>query len=297
MIRFELLEPRDLSEACFLLAQYREKARILAGGQSLLPLIKHKKLMIDHLINIKGLADLEYIVFQDGHIKIGALVTNRAIELSPVIKEKCSMLAELERFVGDIQTRNWGTLVGNLCAASPTSDLAPALIALRAQVKVRSVRGGREIPLEEFLNDYLKTVLDPDEIVTEIDVPELPPNSGAAYHKERVRMTDSPIASVAAMISLDPNSDMVTSARIVLQAVGPIPFRAKEGEKRIIGEKFGEKILDEVASITAVEANPISDIYGSLEYKREMVKVATKMVITGAVKQAKSISSKRGFSK
>jgi len=296
-MRFEVLEPKDLSEACFLLAQYRDKARILSGGQSLLPLLKHKKLMIDYLIDIKRLSDLEYIVFQDDQIKIGALVTNRAIELSSLIKEKCPMLAKLERFVGDIQTRNWGTLVGNLCAASPTSDLAPVLIALKATMKVRSVRGRREIPLEEFFIDYRKTVLAPDEIVTEIDVPELPPNSGAAYHKERVRMTDSPIASVAAMISLDPNSDMVTSARIVLQAVGPIPFRAKEGEKRIRGEKLEEKILNEVVNLAADEAHPISDVYGSGEYKREMAKVATKLVITEAVRQTKSAALKRGCSK
>jgi carbon-monoxide dehydrogenase medium subunit len=297
MIRFEFLEPQDLTEACSLLAQHQEKARIIAGGQSLLPLLKQRKIYTNYLVNIKGLSDLEYISNDKKVTRIGTLVTNRAIELSDVVRERHSMLADVERTVGDVQTRNWGTLVGNLCAASPTSDLAPALIALKAIVKARSVRGERGIPLREFFSGYLKTILDPDEIVTEIEVPELPPNSGAAYHKERVRMTDSPIASAAAAITLDGNSDSITSARIVLQAVGPVPLRAREAEERITGEKFQDKVLDEVVNIAATEARPISDAYGSMEYKREMVKVATRVVITKAIEQAKSEATKRGLSK
>jgi carbon-monoxide dehydrogenase medium subunit len=297
MIRFELLEPHDLAEACSLLSQYEERAKMLAGGQSLLPLLKKRKVYTRFLINIKGLLDLEYISNDKKITRIGTLVTNRAIELSDVVRERHPMLAEVERTVGDVQTRNWGTLVGNLCAASPTSDLAPALIALKAIVKARSVRGERRIPLGEFFSGYLKTILDPDEIVTEIEVPELPVNSGAAYHKERVRMTDSPIASAAAAITLDENFDSITSARIVLQAVGPVPLRAKEAEERITGEKFQDNVLDEVANIAATGARPISDAYGSMEYKREMVKVATRVVITKAVAQAKSEATKKGLSK
>ena len=202
MVRFELLEPKNLSEACLLLAEHKEKAKIVAGGQGLLPLLKHRQLKPKYLINIKNLPGLEYIDDGRSGLRIGALTTNRAIEISSLIKQRYPMLADLERVVGDVQTRNWGTLVGNLCAASPTSDPAPALIALGATMKVQSIRGEREVPLEEFFVEYLKTALEPDEIVTEIQIPNPPPYVGGAYHKERVRMTDSPIASVAAVIQL-----------------------------------------------------------------------------------------------
>jgi carbon-monoxide dehydrogenase medium subunit len=287
MICFEVLEPRDLSEACSLKSQHRKNAKFIAGGQSLLPLLKHKQVTPDYLINIKGLPDLEYINYHEGSIKIGALVTNRAIELSPIIRERYPMLADLERMVGDIQTRNWGTLVGNLCAASPTSDLTPALIALGAKITAVSLRRKREIPLENFYIDYLTTVLEPDEIVTEIELLELPAYTGSIYCKERVRMTDSPIASVAAMISLDEKTELVKSARIVMQAVGPTPQRAREAEKQLVGKKINEDVLHEIATAATLEACPISDVYGSAEYKKEMVKVVTRRAVSEAIEQAK----------
>lgn len=287
MVRFELLEPKNLFEACSLLAEHKEKAKVIAGGQGLLPLLKHRQIAPKYLINIKNLPGLEYIDDAGSHLRIGTLTTNRAIEVSALIKQRYPMLAELERVVGDVQTRNWGTLVGNLCAASPTSDPAPALIALGATLRSVSVRGEREVPLEEFFVEYLKTALGPDEIVTEIQIPSPPPYTGGAYHKERVRMTDSPIASVAAVISLD-GSDTIAIARIVLQAVCPTPVRAREAESFIVGKKVDDKFIDEVAVLAEKAACPISDIYGSAEYKREMVKVVTKQVVTEAIKRAKA---------
>jgi carbon-monoxide dehydrogenase medium subunit len=287
MVRFELLEPKNLSEACSLLAEHKEKAKIVAGGQGLLPLLKHRQLKPKYLINIKNLPGLEYIDDGRSGLRIGALTTNRAIEISSLIKQRHPMLAELERMVGDVQTRNWGTLAGNLCAASPTSDPAPALIALGATLRSVSMRGEREVPLEDFFVEYLKTALEPDEIVAEIQIPDPPPYTGGAYHKERVRMTDSPIASVAAVISLD-GSDTVAMARIVLQAVCPTPVRAREAESFIVGKKVDDKFIDEVAVLAEKAACPISDIYGSAEYKREMVRVVTKQVVTEAIKRAKA---------
>ncbi len=290
MVRFELLEPRDLSEASSLLAEYRGKAKIIAGGQSLLPILKHRQITPKYIINIKGLPDLEYITDDGNRIRIGSLTTNRAIELSALVKQTHPMLAELEQMLGDVQTRNWGTLVGNLCAASPTSDPAPALIALGAVAKVVSVRGEREIPLDHFFVDYLKTALDPDEIVTEIQLPRPQTHTGGAYHKERVRMTDSPIASVAAVLRLEGRAHRVAAAHIVLQAVCPTPLRAREAEDLIIGKEVDDKLIDEVAVLAAKAACPITDVYGSAEYKKEMVKVVTKQVVAEAIKRAKAAS-------
>lgn len=287
MVRFELLEPKNLSEACSLLAEHKERGKVIAGGQGLLPLLKHRQIKPKYLINIKSLPDLEYIDDGKNGLRIGALATNRAIELSTLVAKRHPMLVELERVVGDIQTRNWGTLVGNLCAASPTSDPAPALIALGATLKVISVRGEREVPLEEFFVEYLKTALEPDEIVTEIQIPNPPPYAGEAYHKERVRMTDSPIASVAAVIRLD-GSDTVAMARIVLQAVCPTPVRARGAENFMVGKKVEDKLIGEVAVLAEKAACPISDIYGSAEYKKEMVRVVTRQVVAEAIKRAKA---------
>ena len=286
MIRFELLEPRNLSEACFLLAEHKGEAKIIAGGQGLLPLLKHRQVAPKYLINIKNLPGLEYIDGDGSSLRIGALTTNRAVELSALVKQRHPMLSELEKVVGDLQTRNWGTLVGNLCAASPTSDPAPALIALGATLKSVSNGGERKIPLEEFFVEYLKTVLEPDEIVTEIQIPGSPPYTGGAYYKERVRVTDSPIASVAAVISLD-GSDIVTLARIVFQAVCPIPVRAREAEKLLVGSKAEDGIVEETAFLAAKEACPISDVYGSAEYKRKMAEVVTRKVVKEAISRAK----------
>ena len=286
MVRFELLEPRDLSEVFSLLAEHREKAKLIAGGQGLLPLLKHRLIIPPYLINIKGLPGLEYINNGADNLRIGALATHRAIETSALVNERYPMLVELEQRLGCVQTRNWGTLVGNLCQASPTGDPAPALIALGAKVKAASVRGERWIPLDEFFVDYLRTALEPDEMVLEIQVPRLSPYTGGAYHKEAVRMTDSPIASVGAVVSLNEGLRVVSDARIVLQAVGLIPIRAREAEKVIIGERVQDNLLEEMARTAAKEACPISDIYGSAEYKREMVKVIAKQVVSQAIKRA-----------
>jgi carbon-monoxide dehydrogenase medium subunit len=288
MVRFELLEPRNLTETCSLLAEYKEKAKIIAGGQGLLPLLKHRQIAPQYLINIKNLSGLEYIIGGRSNLRIGALTTNRAIEASALIKQRHPMLADLERMVGDVQTRNWGTLVGNLCAATPTSDPAPALIALGATIKALSTRGERTIPLEEFFIGYLVTALEPDEIVIEIQVPGSPPHTGEAYHKERVRRIDSPIASVAAVVRLDRGSHRVRDARIVLQSVCPTPVRAVEAENFMVGRMVDDRLVEEVALLTEKAACPISDVYGSAEYKREMVKVVTKQVVMEAIKQAKA---------
>ena len=286
MVRFELMEPKTLAEACSLLAEYEDKVKIIAGGQGLLPLLKHRVIIPDYIINIKGLTDLEYISNGSNGLRIGALTTHRAIELSALVKERYPMLAELERVLGCVQTRNWGTIGGNLCDATPANDPPSALIALGARVKIASVRGEREMPLDEFIIGYRKTALEPDEILVEVQVPKLPPHTGGVYHKERVRVTDSPIASVAAVVSLDEGLEVVIGARVVLQAVGPTPIRAKEAERIIVGERVQDGLIDKVAAVAAKEARPISDVYGSAEYKREMVKVVTRQVVTQAIERA-----------
>lgn len=287
MVRFEVLEAANLSDACSLLAEHKEEAKIIAGGQNLLVLLKQRSITPRYLINIKQCPDMEYIKENGDSLKLGALTTHRAVETSSLIREKLPMLAELEHQLGCIQTRNWGTIGGNLCQASPTSDLAPALTALGARGKVKSVRGERTIALDDFFVDYQKTALEPDEILVEIEVPKPLPHSGGIHRKETVRYADPAIASVSVVVKLD-EQGAVEEARILLQAVCVTPLRAREAEQVLIGEKVQDKLLETAATLAAKEACPISDIYGSEEYKREMVKVLTKYNIKEAIRRAQA---------
>ena len=203
------------------------------------------------------------------------------------------MLAELEHFLGCVQTRNWGTIGGNLCDVTPANDPPPALLALGARVKAASVRGEREMSLDEFIASYHKTALEPDELLVEIQVPKSAPHTGGVYHKESVRATDAPIAAVAAVVSLDEGLEIVTAARIVMQSVGPMPIRAVGAEKQLIGKKIQEGLVDEVAAVAATEARPRS----TPEYKRELVKVITRQVVTQAIERAQQWVPRRGYSK
>lgn len=282
---FTYLIPKSLAEACSLISEYKGTAKIIAGGQSMIPQLKLRLLNPEVVIEIKHLRGLEYIRKGRNGLRIGSLTTHRAIETSDLIKQSFPMLVEMEHRLADVQIRNWGTIGGNLCHADPAGDPAPSLIALGAKVKTMSVRGKREIPLEDFFVDFLTTVLEPDEIMTEIEIPYLPPYTAGAYYKETVRVTDLPIASVAAVIGLDGRRKQVKEARIVLGGVGSTPIRAQEAEKLLVGRKVEAELLDEVGAIAAKEASPSTDIHGSEEYKRILVKVVTKEMVNLAIKR------------
>ena len=279
MVRSEVLEPKSLSEACSLLAEHREHAKILAGGQNLLVLLRQRRIKPRYLINIKGLSELEYIKDGGDTLKLGALTTHRALETSALVRERFPMLAELERELGPVQTKNWGTIGGNLCEASPVTDLSPAIIALRGSVKTASVKGERALSLDDFFVDYQKTCLEADELLVEIQLPKLLPRTGGVYRKESVRFADPPIASVAVVVQLGEGGE-VEKARIILQAVAITPVRAREAEKTIAGKKVENGLLDKAAELAAGDAHTRS------EYKREMIKVLTRDAIREAVVRA-----------
>ena len=173
---FEYLPTKTIQEACSLISQYKEEGKVLAGGQSLITLLRQKLISPSYLIDIKGVSELDYLTFDEKKgLRMGALTTHRAIEKSPLIQSKYPVLSEMEKSVASVQTRNWGTIGGNLCGADPIGDPAPSLIALNAKIKIVSSRGEKTIPLEEFFTDYFTTILEPDEILTEIQV--APPGS------------------------------------------------------------------------------------------------------------------------
>jgi aerobic carbon-monoxide dehydrogenase medium subunit len=284
---FEYHAPKSVSEALALLDQYQDDCKIIAGGQSLLIMMRQGLIQPGHLIDIKGISELDYIR-SDGRkgLKIGALTTHRRIEKSPVIKKSFSVLAEMENRLASIQTRNWGSIGGNLCHGDPASDPAPVLIALNATVSVAGPKGKRNMPLEDFFLDYFETALEHGELLTEIQVPAIAPAMGAAYAKFNVIETDMATVGVAVSITLSGKDGRCQDVRIVLGNAAPKPLRPEKAEAHLRGKKISERLLKEAGEIASTEADPISDIHASAEYRRELLKVMVQRVGSDACSRA-----------
>jgi carbon-monoxide dehydrogenase medium subunit len=288
MIDFEYFSPQTLKEALTLLDKYGEECKVIAGGQSLLILMRQGLVMSEYLIDIKGLSELSYIQSDAKQgLKIGALTTHRAIEKSPAMKNGFSVLAEMERRLASIQTRNWGTIGGNICHGDPAGDPAPVLTALNATVSMASLKGERNMAVEDFSLDYFETALEPGELLTEIQVPIAPPHTGTAYTKFNIIESDMATVGVAVSVTLDSDLDVCQDARIVLGACATIPMRAKQAEEVLRGQPMTENLLKEAGQIASQEAEPITDISASEEYRRDLVKVLVKRVGKEAWARAK----------
>jgi CO/xanthine dehydrogenase FAD-binding subunit len=285
---FEYFAPKTLEEALSLLDKYRETCKVIAGGQSLLKLMRAGLITPQYLIDIKGMSELDYIKSEEKNgLKIGALTTHRAIEESPVIQNGFSTLVEMERIVAFIQIRNWGTIGGNLCHADPAQDPAPVLMALNAKLKASSLKGERTIAIEDFFTDYLKTALEPNELLTEIQVPAVPPHTGTAYTKLNIIENDLAIVGVAVSITLSSDTDVCQDVRIALGASAPTPIRAKRSEGVMRGKKITDDLLTEAGEKASAEAEPLSDINASAEYRRQLVKILVKRMGKEALTRAK----------
>jgi carbon-monoxide dehydrogenase medium subunit len=286
---FEYFSPQTVEEALSLLSQYKEEAKMIAGGQSMLVVMKQRLLTPEYLIDIKGISALDYIEYDEGKdLRIGALTIHRAIEKSPLIREHFGVLSEMEQNLATIQTRNWGTIGGNLCHGDPAGDPAPVLTALKAKLKLASSGRERTIEMEEFSKDYLEVALEPDEMLTEIQVPTPPPHTGTAYQKLMVMKGDMGIVGAAVSITLKPGDGVCQNARIVLSNAASTPLRAKKAEKLLIGKKVDDALLNEAGEVASTEADPPADVHGSVEYRREMVKVFVKRAAQIALERARA---------
>jgi len=285
---FEYFVPKTLKEALTLLDRYRDECKVIAGGQSLLTLMKQRLVTPKYLIDIKRLSGMDYIRYdaKEG-LRIGALTPHRAIEKSPLIQDKFTVLAEMEHRVASIQTRNWGTIGGDLCHADPAGDPAPVLIVLNAVLKLASLKGERTLSVEEFSLDYFETALEPDELLTEIQVPLVPPRTGTAYTKFNVIEGDMAIVGTAVSVTLGEGDTICSDVRIALGAAAPTPIRAKQAEGVLRGRKITDALLEKAGQAASAEAEPISDIHASEEYRRELIKVLVKRVGKQALARAK----------
>lgn len=280
---FKYLEPSTLSEAISLMDQYDGKAKILAGGTDLIIQMKQRKLIPEYVINLKNIPDLSYLEYNGRGLRIGPLVTHSSIANSPIIKERFPLLVDAVLAVGVVQTRNRGTVAGNLCNASPSADTPPALIALDAKLKLVSSEGEKIINVENFFAGPFATVLKNKEILAEIQIPHLPPLSGGAYlWLPKITAVDETLVGVGVLIAVD--SDKVcTEARIGLGSVGPIPIRASKTEEFLKGKRVESSLFVNAGEIAADESSPRS----REEYRREMVKVFVKRALDEAFRKVK----------
>ena len=287
---FEILEPKTVKEACALLVKHQDQAKVIAGGLALLLFLKEKLIEPKYLVSIRGIKNLDYIKYdaKEG-LHIGALTTHRSIENAKVIREKFPLMAEAFSHIGTMKIRNVGTIGGNLCHADPTQDPGPTLLAMNAKVKAVGPEGTRTIQLQNFFVNYYETALQPDEILTEISIPKSLPRTSGTYVRFCARTSgDTPVVSVATMVTLDPEKEVLQDVRIGLGAVASTAIRPLKAEAFLKGKRYSENLLEEAGKLAAEETDPVGDLRGSEQYKREMVTVLVKRGIREAAERAKA---------
>jgi CO/xanthine dehydrogenase FAD-binding subunit len=266
-----------LSEALNMLS-YKEEAKILAGGQSLITLMKLRLASPKTLIDINGLAELTQIREQNGVITIGALTRHDQLARDSIIREKSPLLAEAASVIADQQVRNRGTIGGSLAHADPAADLPTACTAIGGTIIAASTNGLRSIDSADFFRDYLTTSLRQDEIIKEVQVPIPPPGSGCAYLKMSKGQNDLAVVAVAVQVTID-NEDVCRAASVVLGGVAATPVHAGETEKFLVGRRLDDRVVEEGAQKAAAGLSPPSDVRASAEYRSEMVKSLTRRAV------------------
>ncbi len=289
-MKFEYLEPATLAEASAQLAKYGEKAKIMAGGTDLIVQMRRGTAKPEYVINIARLGGLDYIDYDERKgLKIGALTTIRSLKKSGEIRERYPVISEAAGQLASEGVRSTATLGGNLCNASPSSDMAPCLIALSAIARLAGQRKEKQVPLESFFTGAGATVLGKGELLVGVLVPPLSARTGAAYFKHGIRGSiDLSIVSVAALVTLEKDADVVHDARVVLGAVGATPLRCQKAEALLNGRAVNQTHIAEAASAAASDCRPIDDVRASAEYRREMINVFARQAIGEALKRAGS---------
>jgi carbon-monoxide dehydrogenase medium subunit len=271
---FDYFSPTTLSEAVELLQKHGEEAKVLAGGHSLIPLMKLRLASPKYLVDINGIEGLEYISESEGFLRIGALTRYDNVANSDIVKTRYPLLAEAASHIGDPLVRNMGTIGGNVCHSDPANDLPAAMLALEATMVATGPSGVRSIRAEDFFVDTFQTDLKPGEILTEIRIPLFPPKTGGSYQKLEKRVGDFPIVGVATQVSLS-NKDDFTRVGIGLTAVGPKAIKSRKAEEFLRGRKANDSSIKEASEIAASETSPTSDMRGPADYKKDMVRVLT----------------------
>jgi carbon-monoxide dehydrogenase medium subunit len=278
---FEVFQPASIPEARELFRKNGPGGHFLAGGTDLVIAIKEKGLVPRYVVDLKKIPSLTGIrEGSEGSLTIGALTTMREIETSPVIRRKYAFLAQSAAEVGSIQIRHRATIGGNMANATPSADVAPALLVLNAKVKISRFHGEKIVLLEEFFIGPGKTIMEQGDVLTEILIPPTPPDFRGDYIKFSPReMMDLAYVGVAVGVVLEGSRRICRDARIALCAVSPIPMRARKAETLILNQEIIPSLAERVGEAASNECKPISDVRSSAAYRREMVRVNTKRAL------------------
>lgn len=280
--------PRALDEALAILQEHGADARVVAGGTALVTMMRQRLVRPGCLVSLRDVPGLGRIEASNGAVRLGALVTHREAEVSPLLRERLPVLAETFRRVGTIRIRHMATVGGALAHADPNQDPPVTLLALDATVEIRRAGGRRELPLGEFFRDYYETALEPGEVVTAVTVPLPPAASGASFVKFLPRTADDyATVAVAATLALDADGGRCREARIALGSVGTTPLRARSAEAMLAGQPLAEPLLRAAGEAARGEVDPLNDHRGSAAYKRAMTAVMVVRALTQAWETAR----------
>ena len=282
---FDYHAPKTLSEAVGLLERYRDEAKVLSGGQSLLPLLKLRLAQVAHVVDIGRVPGLEYIKEEKGFLKIGGRTRESTLERSELIRDKYPILADTTAVIADPLVRNLATVGGNLAHGDPANDHPATMLALGAEVVATGPKGERTIPIDKFFTGLFSTALAPDEILTEIKIPIPPPRSGGAYVKLERKVGDFATAASAAQLTLGKNGQ-VERVGLALTNAGPKPVKATRAEQYLQGKQPDDEAIAEAARLASQDCDPTADRRGSVEYKREMARVLSARALKKAAQRA-----------
>ncbi|HEY2986484.1 MAG TPA: xanthine dehydrogenase family protein subunit M [Candidatus Binatia bacterium] len=284
MVKFDYFEPTSVEEACALLEQRGDQAKLIAGGTALLIWMRMKLLNPRVVVSLAKIPDFDRIRFDPKNgLTIGAGARHRDIETHPAVRQHYPLLHETFRKVAQPRIRNMATIGGNLCQGDPLTDPGASLLALDAEALLASSKGNRTVPLDQFFVDYYQTVIEPGEILTEIRVPT--PTNGLRWaHIKFLPRSQEDFATVGVALTMRLQDGACSDIRLGLNSVAPTILRAKRAEEILRRQKISDKLISEMAEVAASETDPIDDNRGSAEYKREMVKVLVRRAVREALR-------------
>jgi CO/xanthine dehydrogenase FAD-binding subunit len=281
--KFDYHDPTTIDEALGLMAEFGDQARPLAGGQSLVPLMNFRLIRPAHLIDLNGVGELSYLSADDGALRIGATTRQRELERSAAIASRWPLLRDAAAFIGHIQIRNRGTVGGSLAHAFPSAELPVAMVTLGASMLLRAQATRRSVRAEDFFLSTMTTALQPEELLTEINVPELPANTGWSYQEVSRRHGDFALAGAASLLAVDVQG-RIQYARLTFTGVTPI--RARQAEESLVGERPSEALFCDAAQRATENLEQDSDIHASAEYRRAACAALARRALTQAAQRA-----------
>ena len=289
---FDYHAPKSAAEAIDLLGRYGADARLLAGGQSLVPLLNFRLSAPAVIVDLNRAADLAYIKEENGQVRMGAMTRQRAIEFSPLVKSRLPLLAEATRWVGHLPTRTRGTIGGSLAHCDPAAEYPAVAAALDAELVIRGSAGERVVRAAEFFVGFMTTAVQPGEMLVEVRMAAQAPNSGSAFEEFSRRHGDFAIVGIAAMVAVD--GDRCRSARLAACGAGPTAMRLRAAEEILEQGGVGERNIDDAAARAAELVDPGADLHASAEYRRHLTRVLTRRALKRAVERSRKRENAHG---